>query len=93
MLQRAQEYMPGLAQMSTTRMWTGFRSATPDNLPLIGPWLEDSTLYLATGHDGLGITTSLASARLLADQMTGKRSAIPIEPYLPSRVSMEHAHA
>jgi glycine/D-amino acid oxidase-like deaminating enzyme len=93
MLQRAQEYMPGLAQMSTTRMWTGFRSATPDNLPLIGPWLEDSTLYLATGHEGLGITTSLASARLLADQMTGKRPAIPIEPYLPSRVSMEHAHA
>jgi len=93
MLQRAQEYMPGLARMSTIRIWTGFRPATPDNLPLIGPWLEDSTLYLATGHEGLGITTSLASARLLADQVTGKRPAIPIEPYLPSRVSMEHAHA
>ena len=93
MLQRAQKYMPGLAQMSTIRIWTGFRPATPDNLPLIGPWPEDSTLYLATGHEGLGITTSLASARLLADQLTGKRPAIPIEPYLPSRVFMEHAHA
>ena len=38
MLQRAQEYMPGLAQMSTVRTWTGFRAATPDKLPLIGPW-------------------------------------------------------
>ena len=35
MLQRAQEYMPGLAQMSTVRTWTGFRAATPDKLPLI----------------------------------------------------------
>jgi glycine/D-amino acid oxidase-like deaminating enzyme len=93
MLQRAQKYMPGLAQMSTIRIWTGFRPATPDNLPLIGPWPEDSTLYLATGHEGLGITTSLASARLLTDQLTGKRPAIPIEPYLPSRVLMEQAHA
>jgi glycine/D-amino acid oxidase-like deaminating enzyme len=92
MLQRAQEYMPGLAQMSTIRIWTGFRAATPDKLPLIGPWPEDSTLYMATGHEGLGITTALASARLLVDQITGMASAIPIAPYLPSRLVSEHAH-
>jgi D-hydroxyproline dehydrogenase subunit beta len=94
MLQRAQEYMPALAHTSAIRVWTGFRAATPDKLPLIGPWPEDSTLYLATGHEGLGITTSLATARLLVDQLTGQRSAIPVEPYLPSRaVTLEHAHA
>jgi glycine/D-amino acid oxidase-like deaminating enzyme len=94
MLQRAQQYMPALAQTSAIRVWTGFRPATPDKLPLIGPWAGDSTVWLATGHEGLGITTSLATARLLVDQLTGKRSAIPIEPYLPSRTgSLEHAHA
>jgi glycine/D-amino acid oxidase-like deaminating enzyme len=93
MLRRAQEYMPGLARMSTIRVWTGFRAATPDKLPLIGPWPGDSTVFLATGHEGLGITTSLASARILIDQITGRKSAIPVGPYLPSRVSAEHTYA
>ena len=94
MLQRAQHYMPGLAQTSAIRVWTGFRAATPDKLPLIGPWPEDSTLYVATGHEGLGITTSLATARLLVDQILVRKPSIPAEPYLPSRTaSLEHAHA
>jgi len=85
MLQRAQEYMPGLGAMPAVRTWTGFRAATPDKLPLIGPWPGDESLYLATGHEGLGITTSLATARILVDQITGAESEIPVEPYLPSR--------
>jgi glycine/D-amino acid oxidase-like deaminating enzyme len=93
MLTRAEEYMPGLAQMSTIRVWTGFRAATPDKLPLIGPSPGDSTVFLAAGHEGLGITTSLASARILIDQIAGRKPAIPIEPYLPSRVSSEHVYA
>jgi glycine/D-amino acid oxidase-like deaminating enzyme len=94
MLQRAQEYMPALASTSAIRVWTGFRAATPDKLPLIGAWTNDSTVYLATGHEGLGITTSLATGRLLVDQLTGRASAIPVDPYLPSRASsLEHAHA
>jgi glycine/D-amino acid oxidase-like deaminating enzyme len=93
MLKRAEEYMPGLAQMSTIRVWTGFRAATPDKLPLIGPLPGDSTVFLATGHEGLGITTSLATARILVDQITGRKAAIPVEPYLPSRASSEHVCA
>jgi glycine/D-amino acid oxidase-like deaminating enzyme len=93
MLERAQEYMPKLAQMPAIRVWTGFRAATPDKLPLIGPSPEDPTVFLATGHEGLGITTSLATARLVVDQIAGRQPAIPIEPYLPSRVSAGHAHA
>jgi glycine/D-amino acid oxidase-like deaminating enzyme len=41
----------------------------------------------------LGITTSLGTARILVDQMTGAKSQIPIEPYLPSRAGKEHVHA
>jgi glycine/D-amino acid oxidase-like deaminating enzyme len=89
MLRRAQQFMPGLGTMSAIRTWTGFRAATPDKLPLIGPWPGDNSLFLATGHEGLGITTSLGTARILVDQITGAKSAIPIEPYLPSRVVKE----
>jgi glycine/D-amino acid oxidase-like deaminating enzyme len=92
MLLRAREYMPELGSLLTIRTWTGFRAATPDKLPLIGPSALDASVYLATGHEGLGITTSLATAKILADQITGSQPAIPIEPYLPSRVAKEFAH-
>jgi len=93
MLQRAQEYLPGLSRMSTVRTWTGFRAATPDKLPLIGQWSGDKSVFLATGHEGLGITTSLGTARLLADQISGTKPEIPVEPYLPSRTAKEYVHA
>jgi glycine/D-amino acid oxidase-like deaminating enzyme len=92
MVRRAQEYMPALGTMSAVRVWTGFRAATPDKLPLIGPSLSDKSVFLATGHEGLGITTSLGTARILADQITGANPEIPIEPYLPARTVREHAH-
>jgi D-hydroxyproline dehydrogenase subunit beta len=92
MIRRAEEYMPGLGSMSAVRVWTGFRAATPDKLPLIGPCPGYPSLWLATGHEGLGITTSLGTARILVDQVTGARTAISSEPYLPSRAVTEYAH-
>jgi glycine/D-amino acid oxidase-like deaminating enzyme len=86
--ERAAEYLPALPSLSIQRTWTGFRSATPDKLPLIGPLAEDKTVFLATGHEGLGITTSLATAQLLADLIGGRTPAIPIEPYLPTRSTL-----
>jgi len=93
MLQRAQEYMPALGSLSSIRAWTGFRAATPDKLPLIGPMAGEKTKFLASGHEGLGITTSLGTARILADHITGSQPAIPIDPYLPSRLAKVFAHA
>lgn len=99
MLRRAVEYLPALGGLSSLRVWTGFRAATPDKLPIVGAADSisgDKTLYLATGHEGLGITTSLATAELVVDGLLGRRSAIAREPYLPGRVltSMgEAAHA
>lgn len=92
MLARAIEFVPGLGKLSSLRAWTGFRAATPDKLPLIGPDLEHARLYLATGHEGLGITTSLATAKLLVDQIMDRTPAIPIAPYLPARVTGGLAH-
>jgi glycine/D-amino acid oxidase-like deaminating enzyme len=93
MVRRAQEYMPALGSMSALRVWTGFRAATPDKLPLIGPVAGSKSLFLATGHEGLGITTSLGTAKILADEVTGSKPEIPVEPYLPSRTAKEQVHA
>jgi glycine/D-amino acid oxidase-like deaminating enzyme len=85
MLERTNEYMPEASGLSAIRTWTGFRAATPDKLPLIGPWLPTEGVFLAAGHEGLGITTSLATAELLVDHLLGRESKIPQAPYLPSR--------
>ena len=91
MLRRAVEYMPALADFRVIRCWTGFRAATPDKLPLIGPCPGFRNVFLATGHEGLGISTSLATARLLADLILGRASVIPLDPYLPEREFALHA--
>ncbi|ACR30838.1 NAD(P)/FAD-dependent oxidoreductase [Burkholderia glumae] len=93
MLARAQQYLPGLADLSALRAWTGFRAATPDGLPLIGPVAERPGVWLATGHEGLGVTTSLATAELIAAQLAGGEPPIPPEPYSPSRPLAGAAHA
>jgi glycine/D-amino acid oxidase-like deaminating enzyme len=85
MLARACEFMPGLSGVSSLRVWTGFRAATPDKLPLIGRWPTREKLYLAAGHEGLGITTSMATGKLLADEILGRESKIPRSPYNPGR--------
>jgi D-hydroxyproline dehydrogenase subunit beta len=93
MLLRAAEYMPALPRLSAIRVWTGLRAATPDKLPLIGPCPDYPNVYLATGHEGLGISTSLATARLLTDQVLNRPSEIPFEPYLPERNYALHAQS
>ena len=89
MMERACEYMPEVATLSTLRVWTGLRAATPDKLPLIGPSPENTKVLLATGHEGLGITTSTGTGRLITDMILQRESPIPPEPYLPSRMTRE----
>jgi len=91
MLNRAFEYMPRLDKLSSTRVWTGHRAATPDKLPLIGPSQTNERTWLATGHEGLGITTSLGTGRILADLLLKRPTAIPAEPYSPARFSDSYA--
>jgi glycine/D-amino acid oxidase-like deaminating enzyme len=86
MIGRALGFLPRLAGVAALRGWIGFRPATPDNLPLIGPWPETPGLWIAGGHEGLGITTSLATARLLADLVAGRRPEIDPAPFAPDRL-------
>jgi glycine/D-amino acid oxidase-like deaminating enzyme len=85
MLRRAVDYLPGLDDLTVIRTWTGFRAATPDSLPLIGRHPTREGLWLAAGHEGLGVTTAPGTARLLVAQMTGAALPFDAVPYLPSR--------
>jgi glycine/D-amino acid oxidase-like deaminating enzyme len=86
MLERAAAFMPRLAALSVLRSWIGFRPATADKLPLIGRWPATDGLWIAAGHEGLGITTALGTARLLGDLMLGRPPSLDPVPFDPARV-------
>lgn len=88
MLRRALTYAPGLAELNILRTWTGLRAATPDSLPLIGPHPGHDGLWLAAGHEGLGVTTAPATAQLVAALLTGGSPAIDPAPYAPGRFAL-----
>jgi glycine/D-amino acid oxidase-like deaminating enzyme len=85
MLRRASHYLPGLDALQIIRSWTGFRAASPDGLPLIGPHPKRSGLWLALGHEGLGVTTATGTAHLIAAGICASASALDGSAYLPAR--------
>lgn len=86
-LRRAIRYVPALARAHIVRTWAGFRAATPDHLPLIGSLPDRPGIILATGHEGLGITTSMGTAHLVRSLVLGTRPELDPTPYRPHRPS------
>ena len=74
-----------MLRLSVIRTWTGFRPATPDKLPLIGRWDPVDGLWIAAGHEGLGITTSLGTARILRDLVLGRPTPFDVTSFAPVR--------
>ncbi len=87
MLSQACDYLPALANVNLLRCWTGLRPSSRDGLPLIGAHPTLPRVWLACGHEGLGITTSLASAELLADLSLGRETQLDAAPFTPGRLS------
>jgi D-hydroxyproline dehydrogenase subunit beta len=85
MLDRAVEFVPRLAACAAIRTWTGFRPATADKLPLIGPWPALPGVWIAAGHEGLGITTATGTAALIAAGVLGRPAPMDPEPFRPDR--------
>lgn len=93
MLGRALHYMPGLGDLNAIRSWTGFRAASPDGLPLVGEHPQRPGLWLAVGHEGLGVTTAPGTADLLVAQLLGETSPLAPQDYSPQRFFGDTAHA
>ncbi|KQV49606.1 FAD-binding oxidoreductase [Massilia sp. Root335] len=90
-LRAAIALLPGLADMTIIRSWTGLRPATRDARPVIGPHPALEHVWLAAGHEGLGVTTAFGTARLLADLMLACPAPIDATPYSPARFAHEPA--
>ena len=67
--QRAKEWFPGCREAAH---WSAQDCMTPDEVPFIGPFAPSRPdWYVATGFCKWGMTTSMAAAMLLRDQICG----------------------
>jgi len=84
-LRSAIALLPCLADMKIIRSWTGMRPATHDGRPVIGRHPVHPRVWVAAGHEGLGVTTAFGTAQLLADLMLDRPLSIDAAPYSPTR--------
>lgn len=74
LLAEAMALLPLLTDFSLEQTWWGYRPATPDQWPLLGPG-PAANLTLATGHYRNGILLAPITARLVAQSLSG--SSVP----------------
>ncbi len=71
--------------VANTEEWFGWRPMTWDSLPIIGQAPGFDNVYLATGHNMLGMTLAPATGKLIAELATGSVPHIDPEPFSPAR--------
>ena len=85
MLQRCLRFFPALAEISAIRTWAGFRPYTPDLLPIISPVEQVAGLYIAAGHEGIGITEGPVTGKVISQLITGRPTDVPLDELQFSR--------
>ncbi|MEX2531980.1 MAG: FAD-dependent oxidoreductase [Gemmatimonadota bacterium] len=88
MLDSARAFLPRIDELNVIRVWTGVRPSTADSLPLIGPWPEQEGVWVASGHEGLGITTAIGTAHVLVDSLLGREAAVDPVAFDPAREAL-----
>ncbi|WP_182086489.1 FAD-dependent oxidoreductase [Aureimonas sp. ME7] len=84
MLAKAKAFLPALRTEGGDR-WMGFRPSLPDSLPAIGFSRASRRVVHAFGHGHLGLTQSAGTARLVADLLLGRPTALDLAPFSPQR--------
>jgi glycine/D-amino acid oxidase-like deaminating enzyme len=84
LLNRAMQVVPALKNCPIAEMWTGFRPASADGLPLIGKGALDG-LYFLTGHGPSGIAPLPGSIALLMALIHGEPPPLAPEAFDPLR--------
>jgi D-amino-acid dehydrogenase len=76
-----QDLYPDGADYDRAEMGACLRPMTPNNLPFLGR-RRFRNLFLNTGHGHIGWTMSHGSARITADLIAGRNSAISMDGLL-----------
>jgi D-amino-acid dehydrogenase len=84
-LEHALDVAPGLADATLLETRIGFRPASADGLPLLGPLSEHPDVLIATGFGPSGLTLAPFAGSVIAGLVLGERPALDLEPYRPDR--------
>lgn len=77
---RALRFYPRLADFLLIRTYCGLRPWTPDHLPIISAVEEVPGYYVASGHEGDGISLAAITGKLISEMLTGQPPSVPLEP-------------
>lgn len=80
-----ERYLTRWPEGERPRAWVGMRPLTSDGLPAIGKLPGTENLYVATGHQMLGVTLAPSTARFLTELMLDGISSIDLMPFDPAR--------
>jgi D-amino-acid dehydrogenase len=78
-------YLKHLPTAPPSEEWWGWRPMTPDSIPLIGRTPTLPNVWLAAGHNMLGLSMAPATGKLLAELIAGRQAHLDPVPYAPSR--------
>ena len=60
--------------------WYGWRPMTPDSLPIIDRSPIGENVYIAAGHNMIGVSMATATGKLISEMVNHQPTHIPIEP-------------
>jgi D-amino-acid dehydrogenase len=84
-LEQALAVAPGLRDATLLETRVGFRPATPDGLPVLGPLPGNPRVVLATGFGPTGLTLAPLAGALVAEVVLGEEPRLDLAPYRPDR--------
>jgi len=87
--ERAVARAPVLGDARLQRCWSGHRTLTPDDRPVLGEAPGVPGLWLAVGFGGHGITHAPSLTRALAETLVlGEARTLPLAPFRPGRPAL-----
>lgn len=81
----AQRYLHDPCCEQIEEQWCGWRPMTHDSRPIIGASPAMSNLFIAAGHNMLGVSMGPGTGKLVAEMIRGQSPHIDPAPYSPLR--------
>ncbi len=90
LLREAWETLPGIYDLPVVESWVGFRPASPDDAPILGPTALEG-LVMATGHHRNGILLAPATAEAVSRYILSGDLPAVARPFTIARFAGEPA--
>jgi len=74
-----------LGEQTSDPIWQGNRPTLPDSKPVIGKAPNHNNVWVAFGHQHIGLMTGPITGKLISEQISGEQSEIDTTPFAPAR--------